>query len=443
MLKCCVASQSKTALLASLVAALGMVCYYSYFLLPINRNPHNSAGVSIPNFYGDDLYPYLVGTRNLFLHHQSPYGPETTAEIQRAVYGRPIDPRLAIKPRDQHRFSYPLYVAFLMWPTIPFAVPVVLKIFFFLWVLLAIANVLLWARFTQIKLAPALLWPMTLLALTSYPMLEAIHAEQFTMLVSALLAGTAVAVLRGRLWVAGALLAISTIKPHLALLPTCFLLLWAASAWSRRQYLIWSFSAVMLLAWLSAQLVLPGWFDEWHQTLIAYRHYTPPPLSQYVLGSAVGKTLSAGLLLAIALLCWRWRQAPPQFIGFQATFALVLAAAVLALSMGDAVYDHILLLPTVLLIAKFWRTIAFRSVRLRVLLILGALALGWQWISACGVILAGLLSSERAHSGFLVMLPLRMAAPLPFILVALLGILMGTIIGQARKSKDSALGVGG
>src|SRR5437868_8552442 len=66
-----------------------------------------------------DLYPRWVGARELLLHGRNPYGPEVTQEIQTAFYGHAITPDEAVQHVvDEQRFAYPIYVVFLMAPTI-------------------------------------------------------------------------------------------------------------------------------------------------------------------------------------------------------------------------------------------------------------------------------------------------------------------------------------
>src|SRR5258705_4466993 len=65
-----------------------------------------------------DLYPRSLGARELLLRHRDPYSAELTLEIQSGYYGRPLDPSRPEDPKDQQRFAYPVYVVFLMAPTI-------------------------------------------------------------------------------------------------------------------------------------------------------------------------------------------------------------------------------------------------------------------------------------------------------------------------------------
>src|SRR5271166_281814 len=67
-----------------------------------------------------DLYPRWVGTRELLLHGRNPYGPEVSHEIQMAFYGHAIEQKYGqpgVDVIDEQRFVYPVYVVFLLAPT--------------------------------------------------------------------------------------------------------------------------------------------------------------------------------------------------------------------------------------------------------------------------------------------------------------------------------------
>ena len=65
-----------------------------------------------------DLYPRWLGARELLRHGRNPYSAEITREIQQGYYGRPLDPSRPDDPKDQQGFAYPVYVVFLLAPTI-------------------------------------------------------------------------------------------------------------------------------------------------------------------------------------------------------------------------------------------------------------------------------------------------------------------------------------
>src|SRR5205085_5192608 len=65
-----------------------------------------------------DLYPRWLGARELILHGRDPYGADVTREIQEGYYGRQLDATRPNDPKDQQGFAYPVYVVFLLAPTV-------------------------------------------------------------------------------------------------------------------------------------------------------------------------------------------------------------------------------------------------------------------------------------------------------------------------------------
>ena len=76
-------------------------------------------------------------------------------------------------------------------------------------------------------------WLATAILLTvfSYPVLEGLYAGQLGLLVGFLLAASLLALQRGRLFLAGILMALTTIKPQMTALAIFYLLLWSLADW--------------------------------------------------------------------------------------------------------------------------------------------------------------------------------------------------------------------
>ena len=91
-----------------------------------------------------DLYPRWYGSRELLLHHRDPYDASVTREIQVWAHGHPSesDPENAAKDGD--RFAYPVYIAFVLAPTVGLQFPQVVRLFRFLCPLLICGSVPLW-----------------------------------------------------------------------------------------------------------------------------------------------------------------------------------------------------------------------------------------------------------------------------------------------------------
>ena len=99
-----------------------------------------------------DLYPRWLGARELLLHHRNPYSKEITREIQIGYYGRALDPGRPGDPKDQQGFAYPVYVVFLLAPTVGLPFGPVAIAFKWLLVIATVGSVLLWLRVVRWKL---------------------------------------------------------------------------------------------------------------------------------------------------------------------------------------------------------------------------------------------------------------------------------------------------
>ena len=95
-----------------------------------------------------DLYPRWLAARELLLRHRDPYSPEITREIQIGYYGRALDPARPADPKDQQAFAYPVYVVFLVAPTIGLPFTTVQEIFHWFLVMLTAVTVPLWLKAT-------------------------------------------------------------------------------------------------------------------------------------------------------------------------------------------------------------------------------------------------------------------------------------------------------
>jgi hypothetical protein len=103
-------------LAASLVVCFGWWRWAQTILEPSNTFIAHAKGIPIGN--NSDLYPRWLGAREALLNHRDPYSAEVTREIQLGFYGRQLNPRNPSDPKDQAAFAYPLYVIFLLAPTV-------------------------------------------------------------------------------------------------------------------------------------------------------------------------------------------------------------------------------------------------------------------------------------------------------------------------------------
>lgn len=334
-----------------------------------------------------DLYPRWLGARELLRHGRNPYSAEITREIQRGYYGRPLDPQRPDDPKDQQGFAYPVYVVFLLAPTIDFPFDAV-EIGFRWLVGLTAASVLLWLRVLGWRTSFGTTVIFIVLLLGWLPMVQGIKLQQLSLLVAALLAACGACLAGGWLYCAGALLALATIKPQLAWPLIIWLLVWAGSDWRSRRRFLFGFGLVMLLLLGGAQLLLPGWLWMFAEAVGQYHRYTQnQSVLVWLFGSIAGRVLEAASVLACAFCLWPMRREPATNAAFGRAFALVLALTVVIVPMF-APYNQVLLAPAIL--ALLWNESSGQPIlpAIRLARAAGAILLVWPWIATLGLSLA-------------------------------------------------------
>jgi hypothetical protein len=373
-------------LLAALLIAGSMWFYLQRVLIPYERS--DAAAHARPRGNLSDLYPRWLGARELLLHHRNPYGDDITLEIQKGYYGRALDPARPEDPRDQQGFAYPVYVVFLLAPLIAFSFHSVQLLFYWLLIVLTGASVGLWLR--VLRWRPPLVGVATCVVLTlgSFPAAQGIKLQQLSLLVAALLAGSAACVASGFLFCGGALLALATIKPQLAWPLVAWLVFWALSDWRVRRRVLLGFGTLTAFLLAGAEIILPGWWRMFAHAVGQYHRYTQNEsvLDQLFPWAFAGKILAAIAVLGCAFLLWRLRSEGADAVNFGRASAMVMALTVLVVPMY-APYNQVLLLPAILVLVQDRAVFASRSRGFRFAYLAGAVALAWQWIAS--LILSG------------------------------------------------------
>jgi len=410
-----------------------MLYYDLRLFMPRSLAVSAAEGLGNGYAFGGDFYPLWLTSREWLRERRDPYSAEMTLHIQTGLFGRPLDPHIPTDPTDLRMFAHPAFAVLLFWPAaeLPFAVSRVVLV-----VLLAamtLSSVLLWRRALSWRLSWNWIAIILLLTLCSYPALEGLYVGQLGLLVAFLLAASLVALQGHRFLLAGILMALTTIKPQVTVLAILYLLIWTGHDWRvRSRFYLGFFSTLILLVGASLAL-MPHWIQSWTHTLLAYRHYTRPPLVTEVLTSPLGSRLSgpatlvltaASIVIAVVL-AWRNRAAAYGSFAFWTTLTLLLSITTITILPGQAIYDHLILLPGILLLARYRSKLRDAGRVPCTLLAVGALVLFWPWIAAFVlIVLRPWITPEVFNSTAFFSLPIRTAASLPFALLAMLAWLM-------------------
>jgi hypothetical protein len=408
-----------------------MLYYHQGLFMPSVAAVRTAEGLENGYSFGNDFYQVWLTSRQWLRQGRDPYSPEMTREIQTGLYGRPLDPNRPGDPIDQRVFPYPVFTDVLFWPAAEFPFAPMRVVVVCVLAALTLASVLLWLRALDWRLSGKWLAVILLLTLCSYPALEGLYAAQLGLFVAFLLAASLLALQRRRFLLAGILMALTTIKPQVTMLAIAYLLIWSLHDWRvRGRFCIGLFSTLALLIGASLA-VLPHWIQSWTHTVLAYRHYTRPPLVTEVLTSPLGSrwaapatfVLTAASIILAMVLAWRNRSAASGSFAFWITLTLLLSITTIIILPGQAVYDHLILLPGILLLVRYRNELLDAGRVPRSLLAIGALVLFWPWIAAFALILLRQwLTPGNFNSTAVLSLPIRTAASLPFAVLALLAL---------------------
>jgi hypothetical protein len=378
-----------------------------------------------------DLYPRWYGSRELLLRHRDPYSPEVSREIQLWLHNRP-----AQAGEDEGRFAYPLYVSFLLAPSVTSDFSTVNKIIF--WAILCSAALSSLGYFKFVRWAPPN-WAslaIVLFTLGYFPVVFSARARQLAPLVSLLLAASLLCIMRRRLAWAGILLALATIKPQLTVLAVPWLVLWSFGDWQRRRGLLFGLAGAAIVLFGGSELLLRGWIGEFIGSAIAYSHYTDGrSVLQLFLTREGGALASVLVVAALAVLCWRFRRAEPDSIEFIFTTALVLATTLIVIP-TMAPHGQVLLIPAILFLLRDRQAIVAAGGAARYAWMAACILVAWQWAAAIFFSLAAaFLGTTDAHHYWLV--PLYASAVVPVGVAAALATAARPMLQSQKTSLHS------
>jgi hypothetical protein len=398
-------------LLLSLLAAITARLYMNRVLGPWEHYVHVEAGTMKAAL--GDLYSPWAGTRALLLEGRNPYGPGVTHEIQLAFYGHDVvqqySPGTTIV--DEQRFAYPVYVVFLLAPTIHVGFEAVQAWAPIVLIVLIAASVWLWLP--VLRWRPSLTTALTtmLFVLATPQIVQGLRLRQLGLLVGFLLALATWLAVRNHLAAAGVILALATIKPQMMVLPLAWFLLWSTGDLPKRWRLPAGFGAALALLIGAGELVRPGWLRDFLAGLAAYRKYGPfSDLLQLALGNRLGAVSAIGLVAG--LLAWAWRHRKhgadsPQFTLALATFFVVTS---LALPLIPPFNQVLLILPALMLVRDWALLPPFA----RVIFLVCA---SWPWAASLVMLV---FPPQLKSLSALPLLPSALVLLLPFLLPILL-----------------------
>jgi hypothetical protein len=333
-----------TVMIVTCVLALGSYSFEWLVYKPyVDQSTVNSLGG-----YWSDLYPPWYASRELLLRDRNPYSDDVTREIQTGFTGKPnSDPKA-----NKNAFVYPVFVIVPLSPSILMNFGLVRRIYVIVACLAIVFSVSIWARAVQFNLSRSAFLVFTIGTLSSFPVLAALVVQQLALFVLPLLGFAFWCAGKQKFWLSGLLLAFSTFKPQLSILPALLLLLWAASRSDRRSLLL-SFSLTVLGLWAIGEFFLHGWVLTWVRVLRDYASYTAPTILQMMVGRR-GAALAATLLVAaFTVLALRVRHEDLRSESFLIALSFSLALEMLVTPNGPkSLYNHFMLLPAVMVLWK-------------------------------------------------------------------------------------------
>ncbi len=398
-------------LLGFFVAGISWL-YVHRVLVPWTSYLHLKNGYMIAQI--SDLYSPWVGTRELLLHHCNPYSPEVSHEIQMVFYGHAVNQtydKTGIALTDEQRFAYPVYEVFLTAPLAYVDFAEVQRWAPFVLGSLIALNIFFCVSILHLRLRWEAIAAIVLFTLSSPQIVQGLRLQQLAIVEGCLLAASAWCISRNYVGTAGVLLALSTIKPQMALLPLCWFAIWSVGDWRKRCRLPASFVTTMVALIAAGELLLPGWPRYFFAGLAAYRKYAMPTSALRVaLGDTFGEVLGAILVLGLLAYAWQNRKAAGDSRQFAFILAIFFMCALLVFPLFTPFNQVLLILPALLLLHD-WMTLP------KVSRLVFTLLLGWPCIISLALLFFPPSTSSPSQ---LPLLPALLVPFVPFILPLLL-----------------------
>jgi hypothetical protein len=399
-------------LVLSLVSAFSMWHYVTY-IWSANQPSHFS-----------DLYAQWWTAHELFLHGRQPYSLAIAREIQTMIYGAPVSTATPGDPSElSGGFAYPLYVVFLMWPTLHMSFTTAQTVFACLFIGLTLLSVFLWLKALHWNLPANGVVIFAIFTLGTFPALQGVKLQNLSLLAAFLVAATLASLATDHLISAGILLAAATMKPQFVVLLLPWLILWMIRDWRRRRAFAWSFLFTMLFLILSSELLSPGWVSRFLSIVRAYKQYTyGHSLLDVWFTPRIGPFVATALIITALTLCWPYGSFSPKSAQFMTASSFVLATTLVVIP-TLAPHTQLLLLPGFLLLLRYRRSVWRSSRMARISFVATWVLQAWGWVAAAGLALAAIWVPVGNLFRFW-MLPLYASPLIPLGMLVALGFIL-------------------
>jgi hypothetical protein len=308
-----------------------------------------------------DFFPVWFGAQAV-LHGHDPYSEEVSKRIQLHIYGRSLTGYELEHGRDQHRFAYPAYVAFVLAPLTLCDYNTARALSCGLFAVLIALSIPLWLRTVGWRPPPSVFAWITVIVLLSPITTRGLHLVQVGILAGFLLSVAAWAVARHHLLLAGAVLAAASIKPQLALLPTAWFLFWSFSEFGKRWHLLLGLVLALLALIAGSVALVPQWIPHFLAGLGAYRRYTGTPSAfDAIFGRRWSAVPTALMFVTLAIVAWKSRFADASTRQYALALTFTLAVTVWAVPANFDPYNQLLSLPLVFLLGRVMHERASRA----------------------------------------------------------------------------------
>jgi Glycosyltransferase family 87 len=329
-----------------LLLVIAACCLWIHALntrLPNLRLP-TSQNADTPIF--SDFYPRWRGAYEWLYHGADPYSPAVTRLIHTGLTGELLTPDDPVPETDS--FAYPLYFALLIAPLTLVPYPILTVFLYIGWFALVVAIVWGWnllAGGRSFTITAAFI----IAGCSLPPATDAILLQQPVVLSVAALTGAAIALNRRHTFLAGALLAVATIKPQTCLLLVVLLGGWVVLDLRGRYRLAIGFGVTFAVLAGICLLITPSWPLEWVEAFQVYTRLAPAPvLLAAIMPSWLLTVVGIVGILGAAFLLWQMRAITPQERSFAMLWVWPLWASYLVFPSWP--YEWLLVYPALILI---------------------------------------------------------------------------------------------